>query len=226
MTRAEMLAELKKVIGETDNDPAWGDTRLLDMLAEGQDKFCADTGYFVDKSTASICQFDSVADTDTYALSDRIISVLEVWQGTTKLGKFNQVDKDPDGGVATATEFPTNSQEPYAWQTDEETGRIRLYPTPIEAKTYTLRVWRYPVEWLADTQAEPEIPVQFHRACVEWASFLALNDHDFEIQDDVKARDHLALYEYYVGKGISAFNRMRGGSVTAGPSASSTYTVC
>lgn len=217
MTRTEMLTEVKAVLGETDTDPAWGDTRLLDMLAEGQDMFCADTGYFVDQSTTAICEFDSVDGTAEYTLNARIIQVLEVWQGTTKLGKYNQTNKDPYERVGTAAEFPDPSQTPFAWQTDEETGKIKLYPTPNSIKTYTLRVWRYPVNWLADTDAEPEIPVQFHRACVEYAAYLALKDHDFEKQDDVKSNEHFAAYRYYVSKGVSAFERMRGGQITTEP---------
>jgi len=220
MTRAELLTELKAVLGETGSDPAWGDPRLLDMLAEGQDQFCEDTGFFVDKSTAAICEFSSVIGTESYALSDRIIKVMGVFQGTTKLGKFNEADKYPDQQVGGAVDFPSTSQAPYAYQTDEETGKIRLYPTPVAALTYTMRVHRYSAEWLADTQVEPEIPRRFHRAMVEWAAFLALNDHDFEIQDDVKAADHLAAYTYYKNKGITAFNRIRGGETTITPNSS------
>lgn len=217
MTRDEMLAELKVALGETSIDPAWGDARLLDMMAEGQDQFCEDTGYFVDQSTSTICEFTSVIGQASYTFSDRIIHILEVWQDTTRLGKFNQTDKGPQNRLGVATEVPANNQTPYAWQTDRETQKVTIYPTPIAALDYTLRVWRYATTWLADTGAEPEIPVRFHRAPIMWAAFLALSDHDFEKQDDVKAKEHLAMYQYYVGKGTTAFNRLRGGDTDSEP---------
>jgi len=216
MTRTELLAELKKVLRESVQDPAWGDSRLYEFLAEAQDQFCEDTGFFVDKRTYTIT---TVEDQAAYALNSRIIKVLEVWDGTRKLGKHRQSDKDPYNRVGVATVFPSDSDGSIqSWQTDEETGYITLYPTPSEADdVYTLRVWRRSIEWLGDSGNEPEIPVQYHRGLIEFACFLALADHDFEIQDDVTAQTHFNNYEYYRRKGITAFRRLMNASTQVRP---------
>ena len=221
MTRAEMLAELKKVLRESTVDAAWGDTRLLEFLAEGQDRFCADTGYFRDKRTYTLTL---VEDQDAYAIDDRIIKVMSVWDGIRQLGKFRQTDKDPFNRVGVAVEFPNDSGGAVqSWQADEETGFVTLYPVPDAnnaGDTLTLRVWRNSIEYLADAGKEPEIPRQYHRGLIEFACFLALMDHDFEIQDEVTAKDHFENYEYYMRKGISSINRLHNAYTTVAPNPS------
>jgi hypothetical protein len=218
MTRAELLAELKVVLRESTVDAAWGDTRLLEFLAEAQDRFCEDTGFFIDKRTYTVTTVDGTA---AYALNDRIIKVMEVWDGNRKIGKHKQADKDPYNRVGVAVEFPQDTGgSPRSWQTDEETGYITIYPTPdanSAGTDLTLRVWRYALNYLADASAEPEIPRQFHRGLIEYACYLALTDHDFEIEDEVKANEHFVNYEYYMRKGITAFNRKQNAAPRSEP---------
>lgn len=216
MTRAAMLTELKAVLKESTVDAAWGNTRLLEFLAEAQDQFCEDTGYFVDKRTYTVT---TIADQAAYALSDRIIAVKSVWDGTRELGKFVENDRDPYDRVGTAINFPSSTgAEAHAWQTDQETGYITLYPTPPDAgEEYTLRVWRRSLAWLSDADTEPEVPVQFHRGLIQFAAYIALTDHDFETQDKISADKHFANYTYYMHKGITAINRMHNKPTDAEP---------
>ena len=222
MTREAMLTELKAVLKESAVDAAWGNTRLLEFLAEAQDQFCDDTGYFVDKRTYTIT---TVADQAAYAISDRVIAVKEVWDGDRKLGKFVQNDRDPYDRIWVAVTFPSSTgAEAHAWQADQETGYITLYPTPPDAGVeYTLRVWRRSLEWLSDAGAEPEVPVQFHRGLIQFAAYIALTDHDFETQDKVSADKHFKNYTYYMRKGITAVNRVLNKPTDAEPNPS--YTV-
>lgn len=63
-----------------------------------------------------------------------------------------------------------------------------------------------------------EIPEQFHLAMVEYAAFKAFGDHDRELQDPVKAADHLANFKGYVRDGRQAYRRLTGEEVTCAPS--------
>ena len=303
MTRAEMLAELREVLNAYGSTAAaWSDARLLGYLAEGQDKFCEETGFFVDKTNYSITL---ATGTRIYAIPERVIQLLSVLDGTRLLSKL------PTGEVFNfITEFGEAndtivSGDPEVWTTDQETADIEFDRTPTAAENgdiYTLRVWRYsrsPLNRTSSTitlagslhagdviaatvsdvvysyavlgtegtltavatalaavidaatslvatasgqvvsisaadlsvstittvavsgagatvtaaaadsySASPEIPSRFHRAPIEWAAYKALNHHDAETQDPVKAKDHKdAFYDEYVADGIAAFRR-------------------
>ncbi|MCK9519450.1 MAG: hypothetical protein M0R74_10585 [Dehalococcoidia bacterium] len=195
-----MLAELRDVLNAYGSTfAAWSDTRLLGYLAEGQDKFCEETGFFIDKTNYSV-----ILETGTriYTIPDRIIQILEVWDGTRKLEKL-LTGEVFDGTIAAG--------DPAKWTTDQETADIEFDRAPTsdeDGDTFTLRVWRYSRYALDVAGKEPEIPSRFHRACIEWAAYKALNHHDAETQDPVKAKDHKdAFYDEYVTDGIAFFRR-------------------
>lgn len=207
MTRAEMLTETRELLFDTVTPYKWSDPRVLDYLAEGQDKFCEETGFFTDISNYTIT---AVADQANYDIDERIIEVLDIFNGATKLGKFDEADRTKVENVGKSTVLSVETGNSYSWQADRETDSITLYPTPGDSfagTSLTLRVWRYSRTYLASSGAEPEIPVRFHRACIEWAMFKALNHHDGEQQDPVKASDHLNMFWNYVSDGKAALVR-------------------
>lgn len=213
-----MLAELKVVLGESNiTYSSWTDTTLEGYLAEGQDKFCEETGYFRDISNFSITLQTGVA---VYAIPDRIIQILDIWNGTRKLGKVltDNETYSYDSGFP----FDTDATGvPTMWATEEETGIIKLSPTPTADENgdiLVLHVWRYSLYDLAGDgavpegggdapDAEPEIPSRFHRACIEWAAYKALRHHDLDSENKVKSSDHLKSFKDYVTDGITAFRR-------------------
>lgn len=225
MTRADLLTELKTVLRETTYDAAWGDILLTSYLSEGQDKFCEETGFFIDFLNYTITL---VAGTADYAIPARAIQVMDIWDGTRRLGKFEERDRAPyigntwdPGYTDTATGRPTS------WQTDRTTGYITLYPTPTAAEAgtvYKLRVWRYSRYALTtndidgvtpgDQPAVPEIPERYQRAMVHYAAYMALMHHDLEKQDKVKASDHLAIFNQYVREGRRHMRNHHGETVT------------
>jgi hypothetical protein len=216
MTRAEMLAELQETVNSAASGGQWSDARLLSFLAEGQDKFCERTGFFTDRSNYSVTL---VAGTESYALDGRVIEVMDVWNGATKLGKFEERDRTE----LPSTRFPYTTSSatgpPQCWQTDRETGYITVYPVPTTAEAgtvLTLRVWRYSRYALDATGEEPEIPARFHRACIDWACFRCFSQHDAESFDPKEASRHFDLFEHYIAEGELAFNRLSGKDVRVG----------
>lgn len=217
MTRAELLAELYTVLNADTIAPpgGWSEPLLLRYLAEGQDKFCEETGFFRDIDTYQIALRAGVS---LYAVSDRVIQILDIWDGLRKLGKVQQ-----DSIVSDTWPVDFGSEvtgRPILWQTDQSTGFVKLFPTPTAAETsivLALHTWRYskydlagdgPVPEEGPTlPADPEIPSRFQRACIEWAAYKAFNHHDMEAQDPVKAVDHLRMFDAYVADGVRAFRR-------------------
>jgi hypothetical protein len=207
-----MLTELLEVLNSETTNGAWSDARLLAYLAEGQDKFCEETGFFVDITNYTLALATGTA---LYAIPARAIQIMNIWYGTKRLGKVLQ------DSVSEPDEWPvdfddTASGMPNQWQTDQTTGFIKLAPTPTATEnglTLNLHVWRYSRYDLAGdgattgVAATPELPARFQRACIEWAAYKAFNHHDMEAQDPVKARDHLSIFNEYVMDGRSAFRR-------------------
>lgn len=216
MLRAEMLPELREVLGDTVAPYAWSDAVLNGYLAEGQDVFCEKTGFFVDRTNYTIT---TVEGQKSYPLDDRIIRVLEVWDGTRRLSRFTENDR-PSGSSVT----PENT-DPQHWQTDAETQALTLFEAPVAGVVLTLRVWRYSRVSMADSPAvEPEIPTRFHRACVEYAAFKAYSHHDREREEKVKASDHLAIFADYCTHGRMAFLRIQGDETRVIPNPLYTFT--
>ena len=225
MTRAQMLTELREVLDESTAQYAWTESTLLGYLAEGQDEFCEQTGYFADFTTHTITLATGVA---IYAIPDRVIQILDIWDGTRRLGKFQETDRNQLKPDWDPTVESTLTGRPQRWQTDGETGSITFDRAATSAEngdTLQMRVWRYS-EFALDnddtdgegTTAEPEIPFRFHRACIEWAAYKALMHHDEEQQDPVKASDHLNSFNDYVRKGKRAMQRYHGLEVRVGTS--------
>lgn len=198
MNRAEVLAELREVLGDKVAPYAWSDLRLLNFLSLGQDQFCKDTGFFRDSQTYKI---NTVAGTEAYSIPGRVIEILQVRIDGNLLRKFTG---DAPAGASEGI--------PFAWRTDDETGLISFYPTPDAVYQASLRVWRKS-KISFSTSGDLEIPEDFHLAPVEWAAHLALSDHDRELQDPVKAADHKAKFDrHYVPEGKRAFRRICAGS--------------
>ena len=220
MTRTELLAELRGVIDDTKAPYAWSDTRLILWLSEGQDKFCEQTGYWLDRTTYSITTILNQAD---YTLSDRIISVRSVWDGVNPLldvsGGGVAVGSPRDffgetyqGAYYASGEYPAGTlpSRPYRFRTDLETGVISFLEPPLAGIVLKMRVHRRSKVALSAALGQPEVPEQFQLALAEYAAFKAFGDHDREMQDPVKAGDHLKNFKAYVKDGARAYRRITG----------------
>lgn len=212
MNRSEMLSELREVINDDTSYPEWTDTTLAGYLSDGKDKFCEDTGYFRDSSTFLI---ELVAGVTLYEIPQRIIQILAIWNGSTKLQKILTGETYDELGYA----WSIGTGMPSQWRTDTDTGLIVFNNTPTATEagtTLSLSVWRYGFDDLLYEESEPEIPERFHRACIEWAAYKAFNHHDAETQDPVKAADHLQAYRMYVNDAVSAMRRYHNDEVRIG----------
>ena len=58
--------------------------------------------------------------------------------------------------------------------------------------------------------ADPEIPDELQGALVEYAAYKAFGEHDRELQDHIKARDHYANFMLYVKRGMSMHRALTG----------------
>jgi len=227
MTRAQLYERLRELLDESGQDAGWSPTTLFGYLAEAQEQFCEDSGYFVDKRTFTV---QVRAGETAYELDERIIEVFDVFGADgRRLGQVSQTSKNW-GETDSDYLIPESSHPvtPYEYQTDEETGILTLVQTPVEDEVLRLRVHRYPLYSLDNedvegddgmgTAAQPEIPVRFHMGLVYYAAAQALMHHDMEQQDPVKAKDHMAEYYRYARRGKRARIRREGVRRNVAPS--------
>lgn len=198
MTRDDLLKELRSVVDDAVRPYGWSDTRLINFLSEGQDKFCEQTGFWSDKSTYSITTLLNETD---YAIPARVIAVRSVWDGAREL---------VDGAQEKSPAVTTDTQRPLRYRTDLETGVLSLLEPPLADIVLSLRVHRRSKIRFSVDDAELEIPEEFHLGVVEYAAYKAFGDHDRELQDPVKARDHLLNFKQYVKDGARAYRRITG----------------
>jgi hypothetical protein len=215
MTRTELLEELRFVVDDSIGPRcAWSDTRLMMWLSEGQDKFCEQSGFWVDKTTYSIL---TVLGQQDYDIDSRIIAIRSIWDGTRQL-------IDGAGKTFSDADFADNAaQSPIHYRTDLQTEYVTFLEPVAAGITLSLRVHRRSTVALNHKDAngeydtELQIPEEFHLAVVEYAASKAFGDHDRELQDPVKADDHLQNFEDYVRAGKTAYRRLTGGYVDVVP---------
>lgn len=207
MIRTELLSEVRVSTNDTIAPYAWTDTRFMAWISEGQDKFCEKTGFWADKSTYTIT---TVLGQQDYPVSSRIISVRSIWDGTRPL-------IDGVGKTFSEADFADlTTQRPVHYRMDAETESVTFFEPVLAGIVLSLRVHRRSRIALnhrdagSQFDAEPEIPEQFHLALVEYAAYKAFGDHDRELQDPVKAADHLKNFERYVKDGSKAYRRISG----------------
>ncbi len=213
MLRTELLAELQGVTNIAASGGILSDAELMAYLAEGQDKFCERTEFFRDFVTFNLV---TTVGSAAYTIDPRIIEIDGLYDAanTTWLGRTNeQLQRGPGVTDRYPVYFSDSTADTSYWQADQESGIITLVPTPTTIRTFTLRVWRYPLVALDHQTAsvydtEPEIPAKFHRAMVEWAAYKAFMHHDMEMQDPVKAGEHLDAFTQYIRDAATAFRRL------------------
>jgi hypothetical protein len=213
MTRQELIAEFRHLARDRKIPYAWGDARVLRWMAEGQDKFCEETGYFSDRGVYTIVTVENQRD---YVINPRIIEVQEVWDGSRRLGTYTQSQRPiPDLNTVTLT-------RPKSWQADKKSMTLTLDSNPSDGVVLDLQVWRYAKNALdkavnSQYVAEPEIPVRFHLAIVEYAVAKAYRDHGQERQDPVKSTEHMQTFYDYCEDGRAAFARISSNAIHVGP---------
>ena len=215
MLRTEILAELREILQDEVEPYGWSDTRLMRLLALGQNQFCRDTGFFADATTFTITTVENQKD---YPLDGRIIEIYDVWDGLRKLKHYTQ------GQVPQIrSNFQLQPLMPISWQTDKQANTFSLYDPPTGGVVLTLRAWRRPLGAFnhktaaGKFDAEMEIPEDFQFAPIHWAASKALLDHDRELQDPVKSAVHVVEYKKIVHEGEMDFIRRSNGFAAVEP---------
>lgn len=201
MRKSDLLTEARTLIGDTVEPYAWSDARLLYWMSEGQDKFCEQTGFWVDSTTYTIT---TVAGQQVYPIPARIITVRSIWDDRRQLEDLS------NAGMSTEDFADYDPQYPMHYELNSETGSITILEPCVDGVVLTIKAHRRSKVALNTTAGTVEIPEQFQLALPEYAAAKAFSDHDRELQDPVKATDHKKNFKDYVKDGKTAYRRISG----------------
>jgi hypothetical protein len=156
----------------------------------------------MDSTTTAICQISVVANTASYNLDPRVQSIRRAKPtGLLPLKRKNYQDMDSQypgwDDAATGT--------PIVFIPDD-TGKIRLWPTPNASTTLSMIVVRSPLAEMSDETDSPEIAPRFHRSLRYWMMHRAYSKQDSQANDPKKAMESLAMFEQEFGKKSSALD--------------------
>ena len=214
MTTQELLDELKgSILRDTSTqiggpaDSFWSDTALLRYINEAQTRFATIGLVLHDATTTSVTEVNMADGIAQYTLHPAVIAVISARYGSDT---FDLIRTGHSGLFAysspstayfdPATLAALQPGKPLAWSTDEQldaksgiSGVVSLHVYPTPSADYTgqirLRTIRLPLKELSldDSERQPEIPLQYHLAMLDWAAYRALRNIDSDVGDMSKA---------------------------------------
>lgn len=197
--RGNILRDVSTAITPSRADFLWSDDTLVRYINQAYFRLARRAYCIVDRSTPEITQLylkDGVAG---YDLHQKVLFV-----------RAARLYGDPVDLVRTTREAlngapePDLTYQPYlaqlvsgrpgAYATDFGVRRITFYKTPnidFDAKRVDLTVARLPKELLSlNSTTEPELDEDVQLDMLEWATYLALRNHDPDGENLAKAKQH------------------------------------
>lgn len=204
----------------------WNPASLVAYLSEAANIMAEETHCIMDASTPEVTNLTLEEGVDTYPIHEKILAVYSVRVGhktTGRMLKSVTVEDMENGSSDVTTDVPRKLAggpgKPYAFAMDEETGVVRVYPTPgaeQDGQEIFLRVARLPLAELQvpneqdpDTDVEPEVPAMRHLALCDWAAYRALRNHDTDVEDIPKATTHRNEWERTIARMRKRWRRQR-----------------
>jgi len=228
MTVQELLDELagnilrdRSDLMSGPDDYLWSDATLIKYINEAENILARKGLVLRDATTVAVTQVPVVADVTQYTLHPSIVAVVSAKfasdvgdlarAGHTAFNSFQHVDPlffDP----AQLSTMPPG--KPLAFSTDEQidesSGKsgvvsMRVYPVPTAdyaGDIIQLRVVRKPLNALtvADLDAVPEVPEDYHLGLLDWAAYRALRNIDSDAGAIEKADKYKQAFEDMVAQ--------------------------
>lgn len=200
--RTNIRGSLDDDVGATESQQLWKDTELNGYASEAVDVFSRELPLIIDSSTAAdgdgdnLCQITTVAGTQDYALSSKVVSIrrAKISGESTPLIEADVDIMDKNDSLwddLTAS----SRQTPKRWLLDKETDKITLVRCPDDIYTVNLTVQRLPLVDLSADEDIPEISKGYHRLLLSYILFKAYSKRDVETYSERKAsgykKDHL-----------------------------------
>lgn len=194
MTQAELLAEVRRRLRDVAGDASeylWSDYELIDIYANAtRDRlFLKTRNMVIDSSTATdsssvpLCSLTLVANTQSYALSPKIIKVIDVQSSTADQPMKRIYAEQLHYYFKTRNWRMLDAGTPLYWCTNLETDKISFFPKPSAADTIKLVVSRFPLARLdndAVTAPTLDFREEYHDSLIPGIMSMAFTKKDAE----------------------------------------------
>jgi hypothetical protein len=159
VTGAQILASVARRANKNATLDSPTSTRLLDFINEAYREVLSLPG--MERLRRSTTTFDSVAGTAAYTITSTA-RVLRVWEVTNdrrleelSIDQYRTIEPDTSSNQGTPSHFV------WLGVTAVSSHNLALWPTPASAITYTVEILSVLTD-LADSAAEPKLPLDFH----------------------------------------------------------------
>lgn len=191
MNVEQFIAAFRSDMGDASAPYLWSDEDIVRYLNDAVNE-AATRAFLIEDSTSAACSITLVPSQASYALNASVISVKRVTFSGKPLTVSSVEDMDDtDAGWEAKT-----GTQPQKFIVNGAVTEIRVYPTPTEAGTLALTVYRTPLEALSadDDTGTPEIKTVYHERLKNWMYRCALLKDDAETFDRARANDYEARF--------------------------------
>lgn len=181
-----------------DDDALVSDSSLTLFASEAETEAAIRADLLYDDSTAFITTIAVVAGQHTYTLHESVHRVDAAHLTLASGGRARELDLT--GMDALREEYDWADREGRPCKLVHGQGTARLWPTPTQAGTLQLAVYRKPLYPIEDLQDEPEIAEEHHLGLIDWMLYRAYGTKDGEAGDDTRSSLALAEFEARFGE--------------------------
>lgn len=234
-TAKEFLDDRTDLV-DGESDSLWSDEYLVRQFNEGQRILCRRAWAIIEYGTAPAGSIVLRTGVSLYPLH---ASVLRVFDGTptTQAAPLGRTEDAQIRDTSVVTPYPadafnavelgsaaslaggsaTLSGAPLALASDAASRTLRVFPPPTSTQNglrVYMKVARLPIEELStdDTDAEPEVPAEFHMALCEYAAGKALTLPNVDADQKPEGRRLLAAFEEIVRQARQERQRAEAGN--------------
>lgn len=201
MNVAEFIATFRLEMSDAALPYLWSDGEIVTYLNEAVNEACVRARLIEDSTTPAVCAVTLVPNQSSYNLNPLVIDLKRV--------TYN-------GKALTLSSIEAEDQNEWTWEARvgseplryiySGSGVLRMIPTPTQAATVNLTVYRLPITPLTldDDTASPDIPASLHPRLKDWVYRCAYLKQDADAFDKSRADEFDMRFERSFGVRLDA----------------------
>jgi len=179
-----LLAEYRRRADDGVEPYQLEDAQVFAFLSEGEREACLRGAPIFDTVTADVVLYAVAADQATVTLNSLVLRIDHATFTPTG-GRACKLVVTGIDEVRSRCLSTTASRPQYVCHESRTT--LKMYPTPSEAGTLALDVYRLPLLDIESEHDEPEIPLELHDGLVDWVLYRVYSSKDSELEDPARA---------------------------------------
>ncbi len=201
MKLGQLIGEARSEVDDKVEPYLWTDDDWKAYFNWAESEACRRAHLLIDSTTSEICEVAIAAETASYPLDARVVSIrrVKLESQTRPLTQATRDDLD-----ATVYDWENRKGYPEVFISESD-GELLLVPKPVSADTGHLTVARLPLNDMTDLDNDsPEIAARYHRDLIFGACSRAYLKNDEDTFNIKKSQHYEALFTQKFGPPVSA----------------------